>query len=356
MVFYKIKKREQSLRFGETALVVICALLFSLALSLLLLFLGGTPPLQGVITLFSGAFGSRWALEDTVLKSIPIFLCSLGVAAAFRMKIWNIGAEGQFALGAIGATWAALSFSQWPAWMLLPLMAFSAAVCSGLWGLIPAILRVKMRANEIIVTLMLNYIAIFFLQFLIYNVWRDPAGYGFAVSPVFSDSAIIGEIAGSTIHWGVVHCLVLGMLFWLFFRFTRTGFEIKVAGENVSAARYARIPYSFLVCFIMVISGGLAGWAGFVETSATVNRLQPSIMVGYGYTAIVVAWLARLNPLGIAVASLLLAGLRVGVENLQLELQIPAAYGGILEGVLLITMLASGFFMQFQIRWSKGER
>lgn len=355
MVYYQIKKREQPLTLGGAALVVVLALLFSFILSALLLFWRGTAPLDGVVALFTGAFGSRWALEDSLLKAIPIFLCSLGVAAAFRLKIWNIGAEGQFALGAIGASWAALSFPQWPAWLLLPVMASAAALCGGFWGFLPAILRQKMRANEIIVTLMLNYIAILFLQFLVYNVWRDPASHGFAVSPAFADAAIIGTLGGSSIHWGLLHCLILGLVFWLFFRFTRTGFEIKVAGENVNAARYAGIPYSFLVVLVMAISGALAGWAGFVEVSATVNRLQPSMMVGYGYTAIVVAWLARLNPLGIAATSLLLAGLRVGVENLQIELQVPAAYGGILEGCILLTMLASGFFTQFEILWKKVQ-
>ncbi len=353
MLFYQIKKRERPLGVGGSALVLVLALVFSFILCALLLFLGGTPPVAGVKSLFYGAFGSRWALEDSVVKAIPIFLCSLGVAAAFRLKIWNIGAEGQFALGAIGASWAALSFPDLPVWLLQPLMVMAAAVLGGFWGLIPALLRQKMRANEIIVTLMLNYIAVLLLQFLVYNVWRDPASYGFAVSPAFADAAIIGTIADTSIHWGIVHCLLLGVLFWFFFRFTRAGFEIKVAGENVNAARYARIPYSFLVFFIMVISGALAGWAGFVEVSATVNRLQPSIMVGYGYTAIVVAWLARLNPLGIAVTSLLLAGLRVGVENLQLDLQVPAAYGGILEGGILMTILASGFFTQFQFFWGR---
>ncbi len=355
MIFYQIKKREQSLGVKWSALVLVLALLFSFLLCAFLLFLGGTDPLAGITSLFYGAFGSRWAIEDSILKAIPIFLCSLGVAAAFRLKVWNIGAEGQFALGAIGASWVALSFPDSSAWLLLPLMTVAAVICGGLWGMIPALLRQKMRANEIIVTLMLNYIAILLLQFLVYNVWRDPASYGFAVSPAFTDGAIVGTIGETSIHWGIVHCLFLGIVFWLFFRFTRIGFEIKVAGENVNAARYAGIPYSFLVCLVMAVSGALAGWAGFLEVSATVNRLQPSMMVGYGYTAIVVAWLARLNPLGIALASFLLAGLRVGVENLQLDLQVPAAYGGILEGAILMTILASGFFTQFEILWRREK-
>jgi general nucleoside transport system permease protein len=215
--------------------------------------------------------------------------------------------------------------------------------------LIPAILRQKMRTNEIIVTLMMNYIAILFLDYLVYGVWKDPTSFGFPMTPSFSDHAIVGKIGTTSINWGLVHCVVLGVLVWGFFRFTRIGYELKASGESVSAARYAGLPYDRLVILVMVASGALAGWAGFLEASATVNRLQPSIMVGYGYTAIVVAWLARLNPFGIGVASILLAGLRVGVENLQLDLQVPAAFGGIIEGLILLTVLAGGLFTSFRV-------
>ncbi len=305
--------------------------------------------MKGISTLFQGAFGSKWAFEDSVLKALPIFLCSLGVAVAFRLKIWNIGAEGQFALGAVGATWAALSFPDAPQYILLPTMVLMAMAAGGAWGFIPALLRQKLRTNEIIVTLMLNYIAILFLDYLVYGVWKDPTSYGFPMTPAFTDQAVVGKIGGTSINWGLAHCLVLGVLVWGFFKFTRIGFELKAAGDSVRAAKYAGLPYDRLVMLVMVMSGALAGWAGFLEASATVNRLQPSIMVGYGYTAIVVAWLARLNPLSIGVASLLLAGLRVGVENLQLELQVPAAFGGIIEGLILLTVLAGGLFTHYRL-------
>lgn len=334
---------------GGSCLVLFTALALSLLLSSFLLYLGGTSPIQGMKVLFQGAFGSRWALEDSVLKAIPIFLCALGVAVAFRLKIWNIGAEGQFALGAIGATWIALSFPDWPKIVLIPAMICLAMVAGGLWGLIPAILRQKLRTNEIIVTLMMNYIAILILDYLVYGVWKDPTSFGFPMTPTFSEQAIVGKIGGTAINWGLTHCLILGILFWIFFRFTRTGFEIKASGDNVRAARYAGLPYDRLVMLVMVLSGALAGWAGFLEASATVNRLQPSIMVGYGYTAIVVAWLARLHPLSIGIASILLAGLRVGVESLQLDLQVPAAFGGILEGLILLTVLAGGLFTHYRL-------
>jgi len=210
-----------------------------------------------------------------------------------------------------------------------------------------------MRANEIIVTLMLNYIAILFLDYLVYGRWKDPSSFGFPMTRTFSASAIVPKIGTTELNWGIALCLVSGLVMWIFFRFTRMGFEFKVSGENLNATRYAGLPYEKLVCFAMIFSGALAGWAGFIEASATINRLQPSIMVGYGYTAIVVAWLARLNPLTIGIASFLLAALRVGVENLQLEMQVPAAFGGIMEGLILLTVLAGSYFNEFGFRFRR---
>jgi simple sugar transport system permease protein len=321
----------------------------SLLLSGWMLQLQGKPPLAGILLLVKSAFFSIYAMEDCFLKAVPIFLCSLGVAVAFRLQIWNIGAEGQFALGAVGATWVALSFPEHPGYILLPGMLLAAAAAGGLWSLLPAWLKVRQGANEIIVTLMLNYIAILFLNYLVYGPWRDPAGFGFPLTAVFSPGAVVGTIGGSRLHWGVAVCAAAGIGIWIFFQFTRLGYELRAAGENPRAARYARIPYERLILLVMTLSGALAGWAGFLETSAGLNRLQPSLMAGYGYTAIVVAWLARLNPLTIAMASFLLAGLRVGLEILQLDLQVPAAFGEIIEGLILITMLAGGFFTRFRL-------
>jgi general nucleoside transport system permease protein len=331
----------------RSCLIVLAAVGFSLLLGLLLLAIQGTPPLTGFKVLLQGAFGSRWAWEDCLIKAIPIFLCSLGVAIAFRLQIWNIGAEGQFALGAVGATWIALSFPGLPSFFLLPLMVLMACLAGGFWGMIPALLRQRVGTNEIIVTLMMNYIAILFLDFLVYGVWRDVSGFPMTAS--FPPGAVIGTMGSSSVHWGLTHCLVLGLLVWIFFRCTRWGFEIKASGDSVRAARYAGIPYDRLVVLVMVLSGALAGWSGFLEASASLNRLQPSIMAGYGFTAIVVAWLARLNPLNIAISSFLLAGLRVGVEHLQLDLRVPAAFGSILEGLILMTVLAGGFFMRYRL-------
>ncbi len=331
-------------------LIAAAAVLLSLLFSALLLGLQGKPPLRALAVLFQGAFGTSWALEDCLIKTIPIYLCSLGVAVAFRLRIWNIGAEGQFAMGAVGAAWAALFFPGPPGIPRLPLMMAAAFAAGGLWGLGPALLRQYLRANEIIVTLMLNYIAIFFLQFLVYGPWKDATSSGFPMTPVFPDAAILGKIGASGVNNGLWICVAAGAVIWIFFRYTRLGFELKASGENALTAKYARFPYSLLVIMVMTLSGAMAGLAGCVEASATLNRLQPSIMAGYGYTAIVVAWLAHLNPLVIGLASFLLAALRVGVENLQLELQVPVAFGMIMEGMILLTILAAGFFTRYRFR------
>ncbi|WP_207264711.1 ABC transporter permease [Desulfovibrio sp. Huiquan2017] len=350
----KIRKRDEPWKWG--ALVVFLgALLFSLAISGLLLEGQGKDAFYGLSVLWQGSFGNVWSLEDVLLKAIPLFLCSLGVAVAFRMQIWNIGAEGQFALGAIGATWMALSFPDLPRFALLPLMFVMAFILGGIWALIPAVLRLKLRVNEIISTLMLNYIAILLLDYLVFGVWKDPASFGFPMTPEFSASAIIPPIGNSRVHWGVAFCAAVGFGLWAFMRFTRLGFELKASGEGARVARYAKIRYGMLVLLVMGLSGGFAGWAGCVETSAILNRLQPSLMVGYGYTAIVVAWLARLEPLNIAFASFLLAALRVGVENMQLKLQIPAAFGTIMEGIILLTVLAGQFFLTYKLVRKQGQ-
>ena len=344
----KIRKRDEPWKWG--ALVVFLgALLFSLFVSGLLLAGQGKDALHGLAVLWQGSFGNYWALEGALLKAIPLFLCSLGVAVAFRMQIWNIGAEGQFALGAIGSTWMALSFPDLPGFVLLPLMFIMAFIFGGIWAFIPAFLRLKLRVNEIISTLMLNYIAIFLIDYLVFGVWKDPASFGFPMTPEFTAGAVIPHIGASRVHWGLLFCFVVGVGLWAFMRFTRLGFELKASGEGARVAKYAKIRYGMLVMLVMCLSGGFAGWAGCIETSAVLNRLQPSLMVGYGYTAIVVAWLARLEPLNIAFASFLLAALRVGVENMQLELQIPAAFGEIMEGMILLTVLAGQFFLTYTL-------
>lgn len=349
MLRFCTARRQEPLGWGS-CLVFFAAVALAFTVGGALLAMQGKPALGGLWLLLESGFGSRHALEDCLIKAVPIFLCALGVGLTFRLQIWNIGAEGQFALGAVGATWAALTFPAWPWYALLPSMLLCATLAGGLWGAIPAVLRLGLRANETIVSLMLNYVGILILEYLVYGIWKDPGSFGFPMTSEFSPSAVVARIAGTRLNWGLAICLAVGVLMTVFLRSTRLGYELRACGENVRAARYARMPYAALVVLVMVVSGALAGWAGFLESSAILGRLQPSIMSGYGYTAIVVAWLANLNPLVIAVASFLLAGLRVGMETLQLDLQVPAAFGFIMEGFLLLAVLASRFFSRFRLQ------
>ncbi len=351
----QLKKRDEPWKWG-IAVILCAALLFSFCICGLLLEIQGKSAIDGLFILLKGAAGSAFAFQGTFLKAVPIFMCSLGVAIAFRMRIWNIGAEGQFALGAIGTTWIALSFPDLPWFFQMPLLFFMAFLFGGLWAFIPAVLRLKLQVNEIISTLMLNYIAILLLEYLVFGVWKDPSSFGFPMTVEFSAGSIIGGIGGSRYHWGILFCAVIGIIVWAFMRFTRIGFELTASGEGFRLARYAGIPYGFLILFVMSLSGGLAGWAGAIETSAILGRLQPSLIVGYGYTAIVVAWLARLEPKNIAFASFLLAALRVGVENMQLKMQIPAAFGEIMEGIILLSVLAGQFLIHYQLKRIRRSR
>ena len=350
MIPLRVHKRQEPLGWGSW-FVFLGAIAVSMLISGLLLAVHGNPAIKGIGLLIQSAYFSSYAVEDCLIKAIPIFLCSLGVSIAFRLQIWNIGAEGQFAMGAVGATWAALTLGDQPGYVLLPVMFMAATATGGLWGFVPAWLKVRLRANEIIVTLMLNYIGILFLDYLVYGPWKDPASFGFPMTRMFSAGAIVGQIGSTRLNWGIVICIAAGAACWAFFKFTRLGFELRAGGENPTAARYARMPYKGMVVLVMILSGILAGWAGLLEASANLNRLQPSIMAGYGYTAIVVAWLSQLNPLMIGIASFLLAGLRVGLETLQLDLQVPAAFGQILEGLILLTVLAGGFFNRYRLGW-----
>lgn len=347
MIQLRVHKRHEPLGW-YSLLVILGAVILSLGIGSIFLAMQGKPGLQGMMLLIKSAFFSIWALEDCLIKAVPIFLCSLGVAVAFRLQIWNIGAEGQYALGALGATWAALTFPALPWYVLLPLMLLFASIFSGFWAWIPAVLKIRLRANEIIITLMLNYIGILLLDYLVYGPWKDPTSFGFPMTKEFSPGAIVGPIGSTRLNWGILLCVAAGLAVWVLLKFTRLGFELQASGENPRAARYAGLRYDRLTILVMVLGGALSGWAGFLEVSGSLNRLQPSIIAGYGYTAIVVAWLAQLNPLSIAIASFLLAGLRVGLETLQLDLQVPAAFGQIMEGLILLTVLAGRFFSDYR--------
>ena len=344
---FRVVRRQEPLRWAGFVVLPV-ALLIAMAFCSLLLILQEKSPVQAAVVLFQGGFGSVYAFQDTLLKAIPLFLCSLGVSVAFRMRVWNIGAEGQFALGGVGATWAVLMWPDLPMPLMLAAMLLCAGVAGGIWGLIPGFLRVRFGLNEIISTLMMNYIGIEFMRYLVYGPWKDPGSMGFPMTALFPDNALFPFLY-ENVHAGILVCVLAAVVLAVFLQRTRLGFEISAAGENPRAAMYAHIPYGFLLIFVLSLSGCLAGLAGCVEVSATFNRLQPSFCTGYGYTAIVVAWLSRLRISSIVLFSIFIAGIMVGTDNLQVDMQVPAAFGGIMEGLVLLCVIAGQFFSSYRV-------
>jgi ABC-type uncharacterized transport system permease subunit len=349
-------------------LVPILSILLALAACGVLLLLVGVNPLTTYRAMVEGAFGSAYAVSETLVRATPLMLTGLAVSVAFRMLFWNIGAEGQLAMGAFAASGVALFVPQVApgisAWALLPLMLIAGFIGGALWGLIPAMLKAFLSVNEIITSLMLNYVAVLWIQYLYYGPWRDPQGYGFpgtaefakiAWLPRLRDTAWLPDLFSTgRLHWGLALAIVAAFLVWLIMDRTRWGYEIKMIGENPRAARYAGISIVRNILLVMVLSGGLAGLAGFVQVAGISHRLQQGIVVGDGYTAIIIAWLARLNPFGVLIVAVLMAGLFVGGDQIQITMGLPAAVAGVLQGAILFFVLGSTFFTQYRLRWMRS--
>jgi simple sugar transport system permease protein len=264
--------------------------------------------------------------------------------------LWNIGAEGQLYLGAIFATWAALFLAPGaPGWLLVSLMIIAGMIGGGLWGLIPGALRAYFGASEIITSLMLNYVAILFSDYLIHGPWRDSQAFGFPGSASFPDAAWLPNWGTTRVHLGLLFGLVAAVLLWFLLRRTRWGYEISVMGENPRAALYAGMPMTRTILLVMALSGALAGLAGMSEVAGIGHQLQRNLSPGYGYAAIIVAWLARLHPFGAVLVAFLLAALTVGGDQLQMTIGLPAAIAPMLQGTILFFLLGGDILTRYRL-------
>ncbi|MDP9311220.1 MAG: ABC transporter permease, partial [Chloroflexota bacterium] len=325
---------------GVAALVPLVSILLALLLGALLLLLAGQNPLVVYGAMLNGAFGSLNGVAETIVKTIPLSLAALGVGIAFRMLLWNIGAEGQLYFGAIAATGLALYVMPWaPTVVLLPMMVLAGFVGGALWGLIPGALRAFLNVNEIITSLMLNYVAILFSEYLVHGPWRNPQGLGFPGTRTLPDSAWLPRLSPTRVHLGLLLAVIAAGVLFVILRRTWWGYEIRVIGENQRAARYAGINIPRNMLLVMAVSGGLAGIAGMSEVAGIAHQLQRSLSPGYGYTAIIVAWLAKLNPWSTLMVAFLFAGLLVGGDQLQISMGLPAAIAPMLQGTILFFLL-----------------
>jgi len=304
-------------------------------------------PLDAFRVIFEGAFGDVYGLSETVTKAIPLMLCAVGLGVAFETGFYNIGAEGQLLMGAIFSSWVALNFSGLPSIVLLPAMLVAGFIGGGFWGLIPTYLKIKFETNEVITTLMMNYIAAKTLDYLVFGPWRGKEEWGFPYTSKFTEAAWLPVIGTTRILYPTLIFAVLAA-FVLYFTLNRTkiGFDTRIVGKNPEAGRYLGIDSAKIFMFVMLISGGLAGIAGFGEVAGIQHRLRQGISPGYGFTSIIVAWLGRLHPIGIMLVAVLFGGLLVGGEMLQIRLGLPFATIQLFNGVFLLSILAGEFLLR----------
>ena len=348
-------------RMQSTLAVTSLSTLFLAALALffagLVILAAGGQPLQVFRGMFGAAFGGKWGISDTLVKATPLILTTLGVSLAFRMRLWNIGAEGQLYLGALCATGIALRVAAPEAsrWAVLCLMALAGFAGGAAWGAIPGWLRAQFNVNEIISTLMLNYVALALVRFFVFGPWSER---GFGITPQFPRNAWLPRLMeyadvwpwtrGMTAHAGLFLALLAFAAVFALLRFTKFGFEIAVIGDNPDAARYAGINLRRVTLYVMLCSGGLAGLAGMSEASGVAHRLLDEVSPGYGFTAIIIAWLARLNPVNALWVSFLFGGLLVGADEIQ-----SAGVSQLLQGIVLFVMVSGDLLLRYRIvlRW-----
>jgi simple sugar transport system permease protein len=316
--------------------------------------LTGHNPFEVYSLMLAGAFGSRYAVSETLVKAIPLLLCGLGVGAAFRMKLWNIGAEGQLYMGGLAAAAVAFAFPELPTGAMLPLMFAAGMLGGGLWAMLAAVPRAMLGVNETLTTLMLNYVGVLTADWLVHGRWKDPAALNFPLSPEFVTAAWLPVLPGSRVHAGLLIGLVFAVMLWFVYRHSKWGYETAVIGESPETARYAGIPVRRNIILVMLLSGALAGLAGMTELAGVIHRVQPNFSPGYGYTAIIVAWLSRLNPLLIVPVAVLMAALLVGGFAVQTS-GLPAATASMLQGAILFFVLGSDIFLNYRFVWRKHK-
>jgi simple sugar transport system permease protein len=346
----RLERRERPSRTMRLASSPLAAVLM-LATGFCVLSLLGKDPWAAFTVFFIEPFGSLYGVGELLLKATPLMICALGLAVGYRANVWNIGAEGQLTLGAIAGSGVALFHSTALGAWVLPLMLLAGILGGMLWAAIPALLRTRFNTSEIFVSLMLVYIGQFLLSYLVHGPWRDPAGQNFPQSAALADTATLPLLVdGARANWGFPLALALALLSWWFGARTAAGFRMRVNGLAPAAARYAGVSAETAIWLGMLIGGGAAGLAGILEVAGPIGMLQAVISPGYGFTAIIVAFVGRLHPIGIVFAALLMAALYLGGESAQIELQLPASVSGVFQAVLLFFMLPAELFIHYRLR------
>jgi len=336
------------------------ALALTLFFGAILFWFLGISPAKAMYVFFIEPLTETWSLHELAIKATPLILIATGLAVCFRSSNWNIGAEGQFILGGVFGSALPVLFPTFEGFMVLPLMLMCGIAGGMAWAAIPAILKNRFGANEILTSLMLVYIAERLLDWLVRGPWRNPEGFNFPETRGFTEWQILPEmLASGRTHYGALFAILGVIAMWFVLSKTIKGFEIQIVGEAPRAGRFAGFDPKRTTLMVFLISGAFAGLAGIAEVSGAIQQLRPSISPGYGFTAIIVAFLGRLNPLGIVAAALILALSFLGSEAAQISLGISNKIGNVFQGMLLFFVLSCDTLIHYRIRFSldivKGE-
>jgi ABC-type uncharacterized transport system permease subunit len=334
------------------------AIAFTLVTMTVLFALLGKNPIAALWVYFIDPLTDSYSLQEIAVKATPLVMIAVGLSLCYLANVWNIGAEGQFLIGAVAGSWLAVTThgSGAGGWVL-PAMLVLGALGGALYALVPAICKVKFGASEILTSLMLVYVADLFLDYLVRGPWRDPNGFNFPTTAEFEPGATVPTlIEGSRLHLGALIALVVVAVVAVMLGRTIKGFEIRVVGSAPKAARFAGFNADQLTILTFVISGALAGLAGIIEVAGPIGHLQPGISPGYGFTAIIVAFLGRLNPIGILIAGLFLALTFIGGEQAQIAMKIPLDLTKVFQGILLFYVLACDSLILYRIRLVPSHR
>jgi simple sugar transport system permease protein len=344
---------------SRTAMIVapFAAIAFTLGVTMLLVAWAGAPIRETYALMFDGGFGSRFAWSETLTRATPLMLTGLSAAVAFRARLWNIGGEGQLYAGAlaavaVGGLHGGTGFDLPPA-VLFPTMLAAAMLSGALLLLIPTLLRTRLGVDEVVTTLLLNFIVLLFVSLMLDGPMKDPTALGWPQSVALRDDLQLDKLIPRTrVHTGIVYAVGLAVALAFVMRATTFGFEVRAVGANARAAGFVGVPVARTMTIVALISGGLAGFAGAIEVAGRTGYVTLDMSPGYGYSGIVIAMLAGLNPIGVLVAAIFIAGVLVGADSMSRGVAVPTYIADVIVAVSLVSMLVATLFARYRLRWT----
>jgi simple sugar transport system permease protein len=346
----RLEKRSQPSQLLRV-LTPIGAVLLTMVLGAIVFTLLGYDGLGAVREIFISPLVNSYKWQDLAVKAAPLIIIAVGLAISYRANVWNIGAEGQYIVGAVVGTGVGIATNSMTGFWMMPLMMLAGIAGGAAYAAIPALLRVRFRVNEILTTLMLTYVAVYILNYLVFGPWKSPTSMGQPQTVMFSaDQALPYIIPGTIVQLNAPIAIVVALVAWLIFSRFVFGFQIRVVGAAPHAARYGGFSADRTIWMALLISGGLAGFAGVLEAMGPFGRLVPQFPTNYGFTAIIVAFLGRLHPLGAVLAGLIVALSFVGGEMAQISIKLPFAAVGIFQAMMLFLLLASDILVRYRLR------